>query len=291
MKTWVKAERTAGTQPRAAFTGEGAYHGSTKPRPRPPGSNGAQPVVSEADPTTLRRYLAEGRTEIARFEARFPNLYRPVAQLVAPTQEEIQQDGVTFCWSPLDEALAEAGPLTRSVLEVMQRHVSGTKRFVYIDSKIQYFETGDLPVDSRLWHVDGSIAVRDERVRLLGASILHDLRARFDDPTPPLYLAYQSSDHCATRFVAQPLTLQLPELIPSFDALDAAVQSAAPRDCAQPAASIVAFDGLSLHRAVQASASGWRLWIRCTETDREIRIDHSVLGCYGTVFRGAPAAR
>jgi hypothetical protein len=284
MKTWIARPRSAATQKTAAFTGEGAYHGSTKPRPAPP-PGAAPPAVPEATASTLDRYEREGRTKIEDFDAHFPNEYRLLARLPAPTQEEIQRDEVTFCWCPLDTALHEAGPLTRQVLEAMRHHVTGRKRFVYIDSKIQHFNEGDLPVDSRLWHVDGSIAVRDHRAQRLGHKILHDLRARQEHDDPPRYLAYQSSTHCATQFLDRPLTLRLPELIPDFDGMDAAVRAADPPAIAQPPASIVAFDGLSLHRAVPASASGWRLWVRCTETDREIRIDPSILDCYGTVFR------
>ncbi|MEO7097663.1 MAG: hypothetical protein ABI175_30660, partial [Polyangiales bacterium] len=58
-----------------------------------------------------------------------------------------------------------------------------------------------------------------------------------------------------------------------------------PQSEAQPASSIVAFDGLSLHRAVAATSAGWRLWIRCSESDHEIQISPSLVECYGTVFR------
>lgn len=284
MTTWIDRPRTAATQKTAAFTGSGAYHASA--RPRPPTPAGAAPVaVAEARATTLERYAEAGVSDIAAFDAHFTNQYRVVAQLRVPDPLEIPRDQVTFCWCPLAEALEAAGPLTRSVLEVMARHLAGHKRFVYIDSKIQAFEVGDVPVDSQQWHVDGSIAMRDARVQRLGHPILHDLRARQDHGDPPRYLAYQSSTHCATEFLDQPLTLRLPELVPDFVALDAAVRATQPTAVAQPAGSIVAFDGLSLHRPVAATAAGWRLWVRCTETDREIRIDESVLDCYGTVFR------
>ena len=284
MKHWIARSHAAETQKTAAFTGEGAYHGSTRPRSAPAVP---PPVVAEGRATTLERYERAEHATFDEFDAYFPNHFAVVEQLPVPTQAEIMGDQVTFCWSPLEEALAAAGPLTRSVLEAMARHVVGHKRHIYIDSKIQHFEAGDLPVDSRLWHVDGSIAVRDERVQRLGHRILHDIRARQEHPDPPRYLAYQSSTHCATQFQDQPLTLRLPELIPDFDGLDAAVLAANPPAIAQPAGSIVAFDGRSLHRAVPATAAGWRLWVRCTETDREIRVDESVLECYGTVFRPA----
>ena len=99
---------------------------------------------------------------------------RPACQC---PQDEIAGDDVTFCWCPIEEAIAEAGPLSRRVLLEMQGHLGRKKRFVYIDSKIQWFQAGDTPVDSRHWHVDGSIAVRDERVRALGHRLLHDMRA------------------------------------------------------------------------------------------------------------------
>jgi hypothetical protein len=170
----------------------------------------------------------------------------------------------------------------------MGRHVARHKRFIYIDSKLQYFEAGDLPVDSRLWHIDGSIATRGPRAQRLGHDLLHDLRARHAHADPPRFLAYQSSTHCATQFLVEPVSLHLPELTPDFEAVDQAVLAHAatmPPAIAQPAGSIVAFDGRTLHRAVPATTAGWRLWVRCTATDREIRVDASMLDCYGTVFR------
>jgi hypothetical protein len=289
----VKRARSIPDQKVAAFTGEGAYHGSTKPRPTVAAPSGTAPVappapVEEMRPATLEAYAASGARDIAEFEATFPNHYEVKAILPVPAQEELAADGVTFCWCLIDDAIAEAGPVTRRVLEEMRNHLRRDKRFVYIDSKIQWFEAGDVPVDSRHWHVDGSIAVRDERVQALGHRLLHDMRARLERrAAPPTYLAYQSSTHCATQFATGPVALRIPELIPSFDELDLRVRRLDPPCVAQPPASIVAFDGLSLHRAVAARSAGWRLWIRCSETDHEVRLNPSIVECYGTVFRSA----
>ncbi len=284
MKTWINKTRTIENQVRAPFTGEGAYHGSTKQKPASVEAPRMH-VPSEARARTLERHLKEGRKNIETFRANFTNRYRLREQLIVPSQEAVRDDGVTFCWCPFNQALREAGPVTAEVLMVMEKHISGKKRFVYIDSKIQYFEPGDLPVDSKLWHVDGSIAIRDSRVKQLGHSILHDMRARFEHKNPPLYLAYQSSTHCATHFLGEALALEMPELIPNFNGLDTLVRRANSREVAQPAASIVSFDGLSLHTATEALTSGWRLWIRCTETDVEIKVNESILECYNTVFQ------
>lgn len=282
----VKRPRSIPDQKVAAFTGEGAYHGSTKPRPQPVVAPQPLPVVDEMRPTTLEAYAARGVRDIAEHDATFADRYEVKAVLPIPTQEEIEADGVTFCWSLIDEAIAEAGPLTRRVLEEMTKHLRRDKRFVYIDSKIQWFEAGDVPVDSQHWHVDGSIAVRDERVQALGHRLLHDMRARLEGTAaPPTYLAYQSSSHCATQFATAPVTVRLPDLIPNFDLLDERVRALDPPRESQPPSSIVAFDGLSLHRAVAATSAGWRLWIRCTETDHEVRLNPSLVECYGTVFR------
>jgi len=281
----VKRERSIPDQKVGAFTGEGAYHGSTKPKP-PAAPAAPRELVEEMRPATLESYAASGATTIAEFETTFPNLYELKATLAVPTQDEIKSDGVTFCWALIDDAIAEAGPLTRRVLEEMNKHLHRDKRYVYIDSKIQWFEQGDVPVDSRHWHVDGSIAVRDERVQALGHRLLHDMRARLDrHAAPPTYLAYQSSTHCATQFATAPVSLRMPELIPNFDELDLRVRTIDPPCEAQPASSIVAFDGMSLHRAVAATSAGWRLWVRCTETDHEVRLNPSIVECYGTVFR------
>lgn len=285
MKTFLDQPRSVATQKVAPFTGEGAYHGSTRPRPAPAPAAAPEPGVAEMEATTLARYDAE-RRDIASFTARFTNRHEPVAALPMPTQADIVADAVTFCWCPIDEAIERAGPLTRSVLAVMRANLEGRKRYVYIDSKIQYFEPGDVPVDSQHWHIDGSIVARDERVRRLGHALLHDMRARLDGPAePPTYLSYQSSDHCATLFVGEPVTLTMPELIADFDDLDRQVRALAPVVVEQPAGMVVRFDGLSLHRAVAARDAGWRLWIRCAETDRKVELTASIIDCYGMVYR------
>ena len=288
----LRQEHTLDSQQIAPFTGEGAYHGSTRKRAVRSASAPPPAVVEEMRPTTLDAYPLDGSRPIAEFEATFPNLYTVERVLPVPTQEEVRGDGVTFCWCPLEEALQVAGPLTRRVLEAMKELLVGDKRFVYVDSKIQYFEPGDVPVDSQHWHVDGSIVARGPAVEALGHNLLHDMKARLaSGVVPPRYLAYQSSEHCATLFATSPITMKLPELIPNFDGLDAHIRALSPPIVAQPASSIVRTDGLSLHRAQAASGAGWRLWVRCVETDREVLLDSSIIECYGTVFRPSAVTR
>ncbi len=284
MRTWITKTHTIESQKRAIFTGEGAYHGSTKSKLVQP-DQPITDVASEGRPTTLEKYLRENNRVIGEFDALFSNNFSVKEQLRIPSQDEVRDDGVTFCWCPFDEALREAGPLTREVLDKMQGHITGRKRYVYIDSKIQYFEPGDLPVDSKLWHIDGSIAIRDSRAQFFSVSTIHDMRARFEHDDPPLYLAYQSSSHSATRFVKRPLRLRIPELMKDFNQLDAIVRAANPQETEHPAGAVGSFDGRSLHSAVEALDFGWRLWLRCTETDVEVHLNESILECYGTVFQ------
>lgn len=284
--TYLRKARSLAAQLVVPFTGEGAYHGSTKPRSRPASPRIESAPVEEMRATSLDALGSAGH--IDEFDAVFPNLCEIVATLPVPSQEAIRDDGVTFCWCPLEQAIQEAGPVTKQVLVEMREHLQGQKRYVYIDSKIQYFERGDVPVDSQHWHVDGSITVRGPAVERLGHGVLHDMKARLLGPaTPPTYLSYQSSDHCATLFVTEPVALRLPALIGNFDELDRMVRALDPACVAQPAATILRFDGLSLHRAIAASGAGWRLWIRCVETDREVQLDADIIECYGTVFRPA----
>lgn len=272
--------RTPETQKVAAFTGEGAYHGSTKGRDGKP-----CPEIPETAATTIGSYKPSEKFN--EFTACFLNRYAVKALLPVPTQQELQEESKTFVWRPFAEAKAEADPITKSVLEAMEPFLERKKRFAYIDSKVQFFRKGDLPVDSKLWHVDGTIAVRDQRAHDLGYSILHDMKARFTSKVaPPKYLAYQSSTHCATEFATAPLFVELPELVPNFDLLDERVRALGSiQKAAQPAGSIVSFDGFSLHRAVPAKEDGWRLWIRCIETDREVFSDPTMQNCYNTVFQ------
>ena len=89
----------------ARFTGEGAYHGSTRARPAPARDTPAPPDVDEMRATSLDRYESRDGGTIDTFVARFTNRCDTVAALPVPTQEAIMADGVTFCWCPLDEAI------------------------------------------------------------------------------------------------------------------------------------------------------------------------------------------
>ncbi len=283
--TYLQREHTIAGQLVAPFTGEGAYHGSTRKR-TPTAARRESTVVDEMRATTIEAYSADGSRPIASFEAAFPNLYEVVDTLPLPGQEAIRADGTTFVWCPFEVALGVAGPLTRRVLEAMRVQLVGDKRHVYVDSKLQYLEPGDVPVDSQHWHVDGSIVARGPTVEALGHNLLHDMKARLGSGvTSPRYLAYQSSDHCATYFITRPVTLALPELVPSFDALDAAVRALDPPAVEHPRGAIVRTDGRSLHRARPAVRAGWRLWVRVVETDREVQLETSIVECYNTVFR------
>ncbi|MEZ4447276.1 MAG: hypothetical protein R3B72_49810 [Polyangiaceae bacterium] len=202
--TYLKAEHSIETQEVVPFTGEGAYHGSTDKRPKAAAPRAPQVVADDTRPTTIDSYSPDAPREIANFEAKFTNLYKVERKLPLLTQEEIRTDGVTFCWCPLEEAITLAGPATLRVLKAMRELLVGDKRYVYVDSKIQYFEPGDVPVDSQHWHVDGSIVARGPTVEALGHNLLHDMRARLQGTASPRYLAYQSSDHCATLFVTSP---------------------------------------------------------------------------------------
>lgn len=285
MSTITKQQHSELNQKVAEFHGEGAYHGANKARE----VEIPEFEEEESRPTTLNRGIQVFR----EFTANFPDSTYIVREMGIPSQEEIQNDGVTFAWASLETALQEAGPLTKKILVKMEAHVERKKKYAYIDSKIQYFKKGDIPVDSKLWHVDGSISIRDGRATKYGFPLLHDLKARQEcTAPPPQYLAYQSSTHCATEWIRTPMSLYVPACIPSFDEFDRLVNKEIqkgkdryPTHYSQPAGSIVKFDGLSIHRAVPASDDGWRLWIRCTETDREIHIPEHVANNYGVVYR------
>lgn len=266
MNTFIKQERTESNQKTARFTGEGAYHGSSNKEPE------KAPVLAH-------------KASFPSFTARFDNVCNVKKILPVPTQKEIQDDGVTFVWASFEEAKREAGPLSKSVLLEMESHLKGNKRHIYVDSKIQFFNKGDLPVDSKLWHVDGTVAIRGEQAWRSGYTLLHDMKAKVRSGVMDDYLAYQSSVHCATQWVTQPMFIYLPECIPTFDILDQLVQEDNPEVMSQPASSIVHFTDRSLHRAVQASDDGWRLWIRVLETDKEIKLSTNIIECYGTVFK------
>ena len=107
--TSLHKKHSVDSQQVVPFTGEGAYHGSTRQRPNAAPAGPPPAVVEEMRPSTLDRYRLDAPRPIAAFEATFPNLYSVEEVLPVPTQEEVRDDGVTFCWCPLQEALGVAG--------------------------------------------------------------------------------------------------------------------------------------------------------------------------------------
>jgi hypothetical protein len=266
MKTFLKTIRTEESQKVDIFTGEGAYHGSSNKEP-------------EKTPELATRI------DFVSYKALFTNSCDVKKILPMPSQKEVQDDEVTFVWCPFEEAKREAGSLTKSVLVEMEPFLRGDKKFIYVDSKLQYFRKGDHPVDSNLWHVDGTPVVRGEGAWALGYTMLHNMRKKMWDGVMDRYLAYQSSEHCATEWATSPVKVIIPELIPSFDLLDQKVKELEFKTMSQPAGSIIAFTDNSLHRAVPATADGWRLWLRVLETDKQVNPNLNIIDCYNTVFR------
>ena len=90
--------RSIATQRVAPFTGEGAYHGSTKARPQASKPPAPSPMVEEMRPTTLEA-LSEAelaRATIEDFDAVFPNRWQTLTTLPVPSQDAIRDDGVTM---------------------------------------------------------------------------------------------------------------------------------------------------------------------------------------------------
>lgn len=273
----IKKARSEEGQQVSIFHGEGAYHGSAQFREVPI----PEFEMEEYRPSTL----ADDRLVFAEFEARYPNDWKVVSQLKEPSQEEIQAEEVVFAWAPFDVVLKEASPLTKQVLLAMEPNLTRQKKHIYVDSKVQFFKRGDTPVDNQLWHVDGAPSCRDARATKYGFPLLHDMKARQISKDVPQYMAYQSSFHCATQWIQHPMNLIMPACIPSFDLFDYLVSDENPGFVAQPAASIVRFDGMDIHRAVAAVSNGWRLWIRCSETDKQITLSDAAIASYDQVFR------
>jgi hypothetical protein len=223
--------------------------------------------------------------EFEPFRAEFTNEFRVERQMRVPTEDEVRADLVTFAWALFDDALKEAGPLTKSVLLEIQPMLRRRKKHVFVDSKIQYFDHLDSPVDSLHWHVDGTPSVENEMSKALGHVLLHDMYARMKHKEPPTYFAYQSWDGCATEFLTGQIDMEIPKCIPSFAVLDEKLAGRDLNIAKHPPGAIVSFDGLSLHRAVRATKSGWRLWIRVKETDHFNSQSKQVPHFFGTTFR------
>ncbi len=264
------------------YTGEGAYHGSTNSKPQidlnPWG-------VSETEPSTVRRCISK-RSQPESFSGLFSRKYEEVSQLQIPSQSDLSVENTNFAWKAFSQAQLESGPITQEVLSAIKPYLQQKKLYCYVDVKTQYFEKGDLAVDSNHFHIDGTVVVRGSYAERLGYPIVHDMRARFNrESIPPQYFAYQSSDHCPTCFVSKPIQLIVPELIPNFNEFDNIVRRNKPHLKNHPAGSIIHYDGQTIHAATPATKDGWRLWIRVIETDKKISASSEISQCYKSVYR------
>ena len=166
----------------------------------------------------------------------------------------------------------------------MKSSLVGDKRFAYVDLDPVHFEAGTSPADSQHRHVDGSIVARPGRSRRSGHN-LHDMKARFRERRHAArYLAYQSSEHCASSFVTSPVTMTMPELIPNSTASTRVSASSRRRSWRSRRLD-------RAHRWPLAAPRAGRLWRRLAalgplrRDGPRGRARSSIIGCYGTVFR------
>ncbi len=167
------------------------------------------------------------------------------------------------------------------ILNEVQNHLSNSKKYIFVNTKIQFLKTGFKPVDNLSWHVDGTIQVPSEICNSLGYNELHDMYARSILKEYPKYISFVTNTNCNTEYLCDPLSLKIPKCVSSFDEINEMVNKSEMKIISQPSCQIIKYDAFSLHRAIPSKCDGWRYWLRVIESNNlrysQPSTDHNVV--------------
>lgn len=202
-------------------------------------------------------------------------MFNQNAPVIGNSIEEPSQDAIENTLNlrqvSLEDAARYGGEVTRAALGAM--NLKGDRKHIIVDTKVHMLMKGFIPAIPG-WHTDG---VPRGAERNPAGSGDPDIEAQINhnqlDISAPRYHLLVTGSHCPTRFLANPLTLDVDNgrnlyafmskyintlnmLSPShFDYLDT------------PASTVVEWDWWNIHCAQIATGRGWRYLIRVTETD------------------------
>ena len=166
----------------------------------------------------------------------------------------------------LEDAARYGGPITREALGLM--NLRGDRKHIVVDTKVHMLMVGFIPAIPG-WHTDGvprgsflDPAANGEPN--IEAQIDHEARGI----TTPRYHLLVTGNHCPTRFLANPMDLDVENGRDLYKKMSADVnQLDNPVVLDTPASTVVEWDWWNVHTAQQATSRGWRYLIRVTETD------------------------
>ena len=164
-----------------------------------------------------------------------------------------------FYRADVDMVYRLGGPLYRRILDAMP--IKGDRAYVTIDSRVHMMMPGWWPCIPG-WHCD-------DFYRFPKAPYQPDLRAIAQVDRLKCIHHMMMWGTAPTEFVALPFELP-PEVHDSpklYKTCNRLIESANPETFFVKQGEIVTFGSLDFHRGTQATQSGWRLFVRATESD------------------------
>ncbi|AEO93533.1 gp274 [Bacillus phage G] len=179
-----------------------------------------------------------------------------------PSMDEIKNTLGLWCAS-LEDAVRYGGNLTRAALGAM--NIRGDRKHIIVDTKISMLKPGWNPAIPG-WHVDGT--PRGEDLNPLQSAppnlyIQEELR-------PSRFHLLVTGEGCLTKFVNQPLDLEVPNYTPDIFKIisnEVSNRESELNILTAPSCQVVEFDWWDIHTGITATKSEWRYLIRVTETD------------------------
>lgn len=182
-----------------------------------------------------------------------------------PTMDDVK---TTFgLWNAsIEDAIKFGGDVTREAIQAMNlRH---DRKNLIVDTKIHMLMPGFSPSIPG-WHTDG--APRDKNKNPQGKDV-PSLADQENELRPNRYHLLVTGSGCLTRFIAQPLELDVPDKDYSLYAnLSDKVQSLIKENKVDtlevPTCQAIEFDWWDIHTGVLATKHEWRFLIRVCESD------------------------
>lgn len=168
----------------------------------------------------------------------------------------------------LDDAVKYGGSLTRMVLGKM--NLRGDKKYIIVDVKVHMLVKGFMPAIPG-WHTDGVPRFSDHWNISDGVPSLAE-QADWEDsgePVSPRYHLYVSGSGCLTKFITDPITLDVPESGSDTYANISKQVNLLNLPTSVFPGQIIEWDWWNLHTAVPAQKREWRYLCRVTETDHK----------------------
>lgn len=167
----------------------------------------------------------------------------------------------------LQDAIEHGGDAVQRAIEAMNlRH---DRRHIIVDTKVHLLLPGWIPAIPG-WHTDG--VPRGENMNPAGKGA-PNLQAQVEGRvSAPRYHLLTTGSHCPTKFLVGPVDVTVPEDVGSdlYKEMTRQVNEAVADGQGTfdtPDSTVVEWDWWNVHTAQQATARGWRLLIRVTETD------------------------